>query len=102
DAVRAFVAGNQIAAMRDDFAGRNGSAGARYHDGMDGFAPRLVRDPDDGDFGDGIVKQDRVLHFGRIDVFATADDHVLEAVYDVDESFLIHVAAVACMVPAAT
>src|SRR5215470_9785659 len=98
--MRALIAGDQISTMCNDLVRRDSSTGARYHDRMNGFAPRIVRDPDDGDFRDGIVQQNRVLDFGRIDVFAAGYDHVLEAVDDVNEAFLIHVAAVAGMVPA--
>jgi hypothetical protein len=48
---------------------------ARYHDGMDGFAPSVIRDADDGDFGDSIVQQNRTHQTlplsGSIEVTAT-------------------------------
>ncbi|MNL38413.1 hypothetical protein D3C87_1606260 [compost metagenome] len=44
----------------------------------------------------------RAFDFTRINVFATADDHVLEAVDDVDIAVVVHVGAVTGVHPAAT
>ncbi|MNY59869.1 hypothetical protein D3C86_1963580 [compost metagenome] len=42
-----------------------------------------------------------VLDFGGEDVLATADDHVLQPVADVNEAIIVHVTAVTGMHPAA-
>ena len=41
-----------------------------------------------------------IFDFGRIDVFAAADDHVLQSIGDEDESVLVHIGAVTGMHPA--
>ena len=43
------------------------------------------------------MPEDRILHFGRIDVFAARNDHVLHAVMDVEEAVLVEIACVARM-----
>ncbi|MNM90031.1 hypothetical protein D3C81_1022770 [compost metagenome] len=67
---------------------------------MHGLAPFLVRNADNGGLRDSRMARQRVLHLGRIDVLAAADDHVLEAVDQEDKAFFVHVAAVAGMHPA--
>ena len=42
----------------------------------------------------------RIFDFGRIDVFAAADDHVLQTIGDEDEAVLVHVGTVTGMHPA--
>ncbi|MCY1523723.1 hypothetical protein D9M68_586280 [compost metagenome] len=68
---------------------------------MHGFTPSVVRHADDGTEGHGRVAGDGVLDFRRVDVLATADNHVLQPVYHIDQAFIVHIAAVAGMHPAA-
>ena len=42
----------------------------------------------------------RIFDFGRIDVFAAADDHVFQTIGNEDEAVLVHVGAVTGMHPA--
>ena len=65
------------------------------------LAPALVRRGDDGDLGDRVVRGDRLLDLDRGDVLAARDDHVLEAVAQLDVAVLVHDAEVAGVEPAA-
>src|SRR5690606_31752361 len=68
--------------------------------GQHGLAPLLVGYADDGAFAHCRVRVHGVLHLARVDVLAAADDHVLDAVDDVDEAVLVHPGAVAGVHPA--
>jgi hypothetical protein len=72
----------------------------RDDDGVDALAPVGVRKADDGALGDGGMEGDGVLDLSRIDVLATGDDHVLEAVDDVEVALIVEVSAVAGVHPA--
>jgi hypothetical protein len=63
-------------------------AGLHHHDRLHRFAPFVVGDADHGGFGDIRVIADRALDFGGIDVLAAGDDHVLDAVVDVEVAVL--------------
>src|SRR5690606_30362197 len=57
------------------------------------------RDADDGATRHRRMLIKNVFDFGRIDVLATTDDHVLDAVGDIDKTVFIHVATVASVHP---
>ncbi|MNO74353.1 hypothetical protein D3C76_653490 [compost metagenome] len=68
---------------------------------MHGLAPLAAGDADHRALGHGRVAGDGGLDLGGIDVLAAGHDHVLDPVADVDETVLVHVAAVAGVHPAA-
>src|ERR1700726_3771877 len=67
---------------------------------MDGLAPGVMGDAEHGALRYGGMLGHGVLDLGGIDVPAAADDHVLDAVDDVDEAVLIHASGIAGMDPA--
>src|SRR6478736_5085551 len=82
DAARFLVARDQIAAVLDELV-LAGRAGRPQHDaGLDRLPPAAVRHADDGRLQHRRMRQQRLLDFARIDVFAARDDHVLLAVDD--------------------
>ncbi|MCY1286701.1 hypothetical protein D9M70_356770 [compost metagenome] len=68
---------------------------------MHGLAPLVAGDADHRALRHGRVAGEGGLDLGGIDVLATGNDHVLDPVADVDETLLVHVAAVAGVHPAA-
>ena len=74
---------------------------AQQHDGRDLLAQHLVRDAEHGAVGDGGVLEQRGLDLGAVDVLAAADDHVLGAVGDEDEAFVVEQRDVAGAQPTA-
>ena len=79
------------------------STDAASRDGEDRpghLAPLLVGHADDGDAGDPVDVVDEVLDFGRVDVLAARDDHVLEPVRDVEVAVGVEIAEVAGAEPA--
>ena len=68
--------------------------------GLDAFAPGGVGHADHRAVGHAGMLHQRVLDLGRIDVLATRDDHVLDAVVDVEVAAL-QVTTVAAAEPAA-
>ena len=66
-----------------------------------GLAAQLVVDADDGGFADARELIDELFDFARVDVLAHADDHVLEAIDDVDVALFVGAGDVARMEPAA-
>ena len=75
-------------------------AGLDRHDRHADLTPLLVRDTDHGRFGDRRELMQHALDFGRIDVFAAGNVHVLPAVDDVVKTFLVDPRGVAGMQPA--
>ena len=67
---------------------------------MHPLAPALIGHADHAHHADRGQLGDGVFHLGRVDVFAAADDHVLDAVHHVDEAVGVHAAAVAGVHPA--
>ncbi|MOA32872.1 hypothetical protein D3C78_1541240 [compost metagenome] len=65
------------------------------------FPPFVAGNTNHSSLGNGRMADKGVLDFGSEDVLATADDHVLETIADVDEAIVVHVAAVTGMHPAA-
>ena len=100
DRLRRLEAGDAFAGEVDDVGGGRLLAGLHHHDRLDRFAPFVVGDADHRDFGDIGVVADRALDFGGIDVLAAGDDHVLDAVVDVEVAVLVHVAGIAGAQPA--
>ena len=62
--------------------------------------PLRVLAADHGGVGDLGVAQQDLLDFGRDDVLAAADDHVVDAVFDVEEALLVDPAQIAGVQPA--
>ena len=60
----------------------------------------LVGNADHRHVGDRRMAEQRVLDFGRIDVLAAGDDHVLHAVVDVEVAVRVEIAGVAGVEPA--
>ena len=67
--------------------------GARF------LAKRRVRNGHERRVHDRVVSIKDVLHFGRIDVLATADDDVLGAVDNVTEALIVETREIACPQP---
>jgi len=66
------------------------------HDhGVNQLAPSFVRNADHRALRHGRMLGDGVFDFDRIDVLAAGNDHVLDPIDDIDESVVVHVAAVA-------
>jgi hypothetical protein len=61
DRARELVAGDQLAAVRDDFLLGGGGVGFQDDGGVDAFAPLLVGDTEHGAFEHGGVFGDCVL-----------------------------------------
>ena len=98
--LRRLEAGDAFAGKIDDVGRRRRLARLHHHDRLDRFAPFVVGDADHGGFGDVRMIADRALDFGGIDVLAAGDDHVLDAVVDVEIAVLVHVAGIAGAQPA--
>src|SRR5207245_4458033 len=79
---------------------RETGVGFADDDGFDRFSPRVIGDADHGHVGNLRMLGQNRLHLGRVDVFSARDDHVLDAVLDVDESVRVHGARVAGVEPA--
>ena len=76
-------------AVRVDFRRRQRMARLDRDDRHADLAPLLVGDADDGGFRDGGELMQHALDFGRIDVLAAGNVHVLPAVDDVVEAVLV-------------
>src|SRR6185369_8775356 len=100
DRLRRLEAGDALAGEVDDISGGRLLAGLHHHDRLDRFTPFVVGDADHGGFGHVRVIADRAFDLGRIDVLAAGDDHVLDAVVDVEVAVLVQVAGVAGAQPA--
>jgi hypothetical protein len=79
--------------------GAAGSAGTTIAIGVS--APLLVPGADHGDVRDRRVSGQHVLDLGAVDVLPARDDHVLLAVDDVQEAFVVGADQVAGVEPAA-
>ncbi|MCY1440915.1 hypothetical protein D9M71_572090 [compost metagenome] len=86
--------------MRDERLVRDGRGGLEHDDGMHRLAPLVAGDADHRALGDGRVTGQGGFDFRAVYVLATADDHVFQAVADIHEAIVVHVAAVAGMHPA--
>ncbi|MNV95811.1 hypothetical protein D3C71_1907480 [compost metagenome] len=67
---------------------------------VNGLAPLLAGNADHRALRHGRMAADGRLDFAAVNVFATADHHVLEAVTDVDETVIVHVTAITGVHPA--
>src|SRR5262245_49094476 len=72
---------------RDQLVGLD--LGARLDHRGDALAPLVVRQPDDGAVAHRRVLHQRLLDLGREDVETARDDHVLEAIDDVQVAVLV-------------
>ena len=59
------------------------------HDRTAHLAPALVGHTDDGNLGNGLDLVEQALDLRGIDVLSAGDVHVLEAIFDVVETFRI-------------
>src|SRR6266700_3524418 len=64
------------------------------------FAPSLIRQSDDGDVADLGMAEQQLLELARIDVFATANDHILQSSLDRAVAPCIHRSEIAGVQPA--
>src|SRR5258705_10984178 len=96
---RALVVGHAAPAMVHQVPLGGAPAGAPDPEGLDRFAPLLVRDADDRDLGHRGMLEQAVFDLDGRHVLAPRDDHVLLAVADRDER-VVAVAAVAGVEPA--
>src|SRR5690606_20537755 len=79
--------------------GRVGSILEKGH-GLDLFAEFFVLDPYHGCFGHGWMLVQQFFDFARVDVVATAEDHVLLTADDVQITVFVEVANIARVEPA--
>src|SRR3546814_10590134 len=70
---------------------RNGSYGF--------LAQRAMRQSDDRSVDDRGMGAQNILHFGSVDILASSQDHVLDAIDDIDIPVLVHPREVACPNP---
>src|SRR5258707_716079 len=88
DRLRCLEARDAFAGEADDIRRGRLPAGLHHHDRLDGFAPFVVGHADHGDFGHVRMVADRAFAFGGIDILAAGDDHVLDAVVDIEIAVL--------------
>ena len=101
DVLGTFEMRQALAAPVDQLFGGGGVVGLEPDVGLGHLAPFLVGDRHDGDFGDGGVIGQRLLHFDRRDVLAARDDDVLHAVAQFDVAIGMDHGEVAGVEPAA-
>ena len=100
DPLRHLEAGQRLGAVAAQLVrGRRGAA-LEHDDRGHRLLPLGVLAADHGGVGDLGVAQQHLLDFGRDDVLAAADDHVVDPVLDVEEAFLVDAAEVAGVQPA--
>ena len=75
--------------------------GSQHDERVRRLAPLLVRHADDGRFLHRGMAQQHAFDLDRRDVLAAADDHVLDAVADLDVAVGVHDGRIARMEPAA-
>src|SRR3984893_6594301 len=98
DARGTFVVGEARSRMIEQGSGVE--ARPAGDDGMDPVAPALVGKADHRRLDDTRKSQKHILHFARIDIVATRDQHVVLAIEDVEKAVTVHPADVAGMQPA--
>ena len=86
--------------MLDDLAVSQAGARARHNGGKQGFAILVVGHADNSAFVNIFMLVERCFNFGRIDVLAAGDDHVLLAIKQEHETVLVHLPDIAGMKPA--
>src|SRR3954464_6110845 len=104
DRARALVVRQAFATVVDELPLQRGPrliGVHRLYDRLDRLPHLRVRHPDHGHVGDLGMDGEEVLGLLRIDVHATTDDHVREAVGEEQEAVLVHVPDVAERGPAA-
>src|SRR4051794_15836485 len=85
----------------DELAGLDRRVRTAHDNGLDRFAPLLVRHPDDGNLRHARMGADDVLDLAREDVETAGHDHVLLAVDDREEAVRILASDVTGVQPAA-
>ena len=64
------------------------------------FAQPVIGDTEHGTFGDCVMFKNRAFDFGTVNVFTTAQNHILGAVDDINKAFVINTRNVAGAKPA--
>src|SRR3954451_7608102 len=100
DGLRALERRELAAAPGEQLLDFDRRAGPRDDHGLGHLAPALVGNADHRNVLDLRVLGQDTLDLGRIDVLAAADDHVLDAVRDVEIAVAVNVAAVPRAQPA--
>src|SRR5690606_19982580 len=95
-----LVAGDLAFREFDEFAVADADARLEHDDRADAFAPLRIGHADHRAFGYGVVLQQRVFDFPRINVFAAGNDHVFLAVDQMQHAVLVEHAHVAGVDPA--
>src|SRR6202158_2191819 len=98
---RNFVSCQTASNEFTEFVEGGGDVAGDGDDGADALAPFFVGGADDGKLGGQGVGDHKALDLGGVDVFAAANDHVLDTVGDKEESVLVSVPAIACFEPLA-
>ena len=88
-------------AVRREFFAAGLRAGFEHDDGVYGLAPFFVGHANNGAHRHRRVAGEGAFHFGRVDVFAAGDDHVFDAVDDIQVAMCVHHATVTGVQPAA-
>src|SRR5260370_33938324 len=94
-----FVPGDALARETDQLVSAEGRTRLLDDNRLHRLAPLLVGHADHRDIGDRGMAEERALHFRRIDVLATRDDHVLDAIINVEITILVAVAGIPGMEP---
>src|SRR5437763_985619 len=71
----------------------------QYDEGLDRFTPPLVRHTNDGDVSDIRVSVQGTFDLGGVDVLAAGNDHVLQAIVDIQITFFVQEPGIAGMQP---
>src|SRR3546814_19161931 len=72
---------------------------AQANNGVHAFAPAGIGHPDHRAVEDGGMRAERIFDFGREDILAARDDHVLEPVADEQKAIIVHMPEIARLAP---
>ena len=86
---RALEVREALAGEGDQLVLGDRGTGPAHHEGDGNLTPLVVWDAHDGELVHVGVAGEHVLHLGRIDVLAAGDDHVLDAVVNVEIAVLV-------------
>src|SRR5437773_361634 len=70
-------------------------SGLEDHNGLDDFAPLWIRDSENRHFADRWMRVNHGLDFAGVNVFSAGDDHVLQAIPNVEVSVCVLIPNVA-------
>src|SRR6185437_8649576 len=100
DLGRHLEGGEALGDMPLQLLGADPRTGLHLHDGADFLAEDAVRDADHRRVHDGGMAEERILDLDAIDVLAAPDEHVLDAIEDVEKALLVAAYEVAAAQPA--